>query len=414
MARRKNGRRDNGDGSLYPRKNRAGKVIGWVGAYGVREPSESGETTKKRKTVYAKTKEDAKALLAEAISAAKAPLEPARRADQAENPAQLVPEYLSSWLCESEHSLKVSAYRRYELSVRCHLSPAFADVPLDRLSPTHIQSLYQEKLRDGLSPRSVIHLHEALRRALNRAVMLGLISRNPCDGVQPPRARKTAMQPLDRQQAIRFLEAVRETKHEALFTLAITTGMRQGELLGLRWKDIDLDAASWKDIDLDAAIIRVSRSYVSWHSRGHGFTFVEPKSAGSRRVVALTPAASQSLHRHERLAKASGLHGLDCPVFSSESGTPLSPPNVIARHFKPILERTGLPDIRFHDLRHTCATLLLGQDVHPKIVQELLGHASIQLTLDTYSHYLPDMQEKAVDAMQSALQTPFQNEPPEV
>ncbi len=403
----KKGRRDKGDGAIYPRKNRKGKVIGWLGAYDTW--NESGE--KKRKTVYAKTKEDAKTLLAKAIAEAKldAPASLAGLSAEPEDPK--VSEYLSSWLSESEHSLKVSAYRRYELSVRCHLAPAFADVPLRALSPNHIQSLYQEKLRDGLSPRSVIHLHEALRRALNRATALGLITRNPCDGVQPPRAPKTAMQPLDRQQAIRFLEAVRETKHEALFTLAITTGMRQGELLGLRWKDIDLDAA----------IIRVSRSYVSWHSRGHGFTFVEPKSAGSRRVVALTPAASQSLHRHERLAKASGLHGLDCPVFSSESpvfssesGTPLSPPNVIARHFKPILERTGLPDIRFHDLRHTCATLLLGQDVHPKIVQELLGHASIQLTLDTYSHYLPDMQEKAVDAMQSALQTPFQNEPPEV
>lgn len=391
-------RRDNGDGSLYPRKNRAGKVIGWLGAYSIK--SESGyRSPTKRKRVYAKTRKPAKALLAEAISGNLANEEKGHQAATAGN--LKVSEYLSSWLSESEGSLKVSSYRRYEVSVRCHISPAIGSVRLSMLSPAHIQSLYQAKLQDGLSPRSVIHLHEAFRRALNRAVALGLITRNPCDGVQPPRAPKTAMQPLDRAQAIRFLEAVRGTKHEALFTLAITTGMRQGELLGLRWADVDLGRAR----------VRVSRSYVSWHSRGRGFTFVEPKSAGSRRVVALIPAASQPLHQHEERAKADGLHGATQPVFSTAQGTPPNPANLISRHFKPLLERAGLPDIRFHDLRHTCATLLLGQGVHPKIVQELLGHASIQLTLDTYSHYLPDMQEKAVDAMQSALETPFRDGP---
>ena len=109
--------------------------------------------------------------------------------------------------------------------------------------------------------------------------------------------------------------------------------------------------------------------------------------------------------------KADGLRGATRPVFSTAQGTPPNPANIISRHFKPILERAGLPPIRFHDLRHTCATLLLSQGVHPKIVQELLGHASIQLTLDTYSHYLPDMQEKAVEAMQSALEMPFRDEP---
>ncbi len=394
MAKGKNGRRrDKGDGAVYPRKNRKGKIIGYVGAYWVQSGASLGE--KKRKTVYAKTKEDAKALLANAIAEAKldAPASLAGLSAETEDPK--VSEYLSSWLSESEHSLKVSAYRRYELSVRCHLSPAFADVRLRALSPTHIQSLYQRKLRDGLSPRSVIHLHEALRRALNRAVALGLIPLNPCYGVEPPRAPRTAMRPLDGQQSRRFVEAVAKlgTRWEALFVLAITTGMRQGELLGLRWQDVDLERAR----------VRIGRSYVAWSARGRGFTFVEPKSSASRRVVALTPAASQSLCRHESVAKASGLHGLDLPVFSTAKGTPVNPANLISRHFKPILERAGLPDIRFHDLRHTCATLLLGQGVHPKIVQELLGHASIQLTLDTYSHYLPDMQEKAVDAMQSAL-----------
>lgn len=203
------------------------------------------------------------------------------------------------------------------------------------------------------------------------------------------------MQPLDRRQALRFLRGVRGSRFETLFVLAVTTGMRRGELLGLRWQDVDLD----RDI------IRVSRSYVAWHSRGRGDSYVEPKSAGSRRVVVLTPTAVESLSRHEDRTRESGLHGATLPVFSSASsaGTPINPGNLLSRHFKPILERAGLPDIRFHDLRHTCATLLLGEGVHPKIVQELLGHATIQLTLDTYSHYLPDMQEMAVDGMERAL-----------
>lgn len=385
----KNGRRDKGDGSLYPRKNRNGEVIGWVGAYWVRESGESG--TKKRRTVYANTRKEAKALLAEAISGNR---EEENRRQTAAVANLKVSEYLVSWLSEAEASLKVSSYRRYELSVRCHLYPAFSDVPLDRLSPSHIQSLYQSKLKDGLSPRSVIHLHEALRRALNRAVALGLISSNPCTGVQLPRAPRTVMEPLNREEARRFLRAVRGTKHEALFVLAITTGMRQGELLGLRWKDADLGDAR----------VRVSRSYVAWSARGRGYTFVDPKSAGSRRAIDLTPTAVASLHRHEREMRESGLYGKECPVFSSaSSGTPVNPANLVSRHFKPILERAGLANIRFHDLRHTCATLLLSQGVHPKYVQALLGHATIAMTLDLYSHWMPSMGRQAASAMDDAL-----------
>ncbi len=135
--------------------------------------------------------------------------------------------------------------------------------------------------------------------------------------------------------------------------------------------------------------MRVNRSFVSISGRGRGTTFVEPKSSASRRVVALTPVAVESLRRHERDMRTSGLDGGDVPVFSTAAGTPVLPQNVTVRHFQPLLKSAGLPRIRFHDMRHTCATLLLGQGVHPKIVQELLGHASIRLTLDTYSHYLP-------------------------
>ena len=135
--------------------------------------------------------------------------------------------------------------------------------------------------------------------------------------------------------------------------------------------------------------MRVGRSFVSFYGRGRGTTFVEPKSAAGRRVVALTPAATDGLRRHERNARESGLHGGDEPIFSTSAGTPPLPQNITVRHFQPILKRADLPRIRFHVLRHTCATLLLGEGVHPKIVQELLGHAPVRPTLDTYSHYPP-------------------------
>lgn len=233
MANSRGGkRRDSGDGSLYPRRNRAGKIIGWVGAYGVEE--ESGT---KRKTVYAKTRDDAKALLAKTIADRN---EGATHTGSLESDLE-VSEYLTSWLSDCEGALKVTSYRRYEHSVQRHLSPAIGDVGLSKLSPAHIQALYQAKLRDGLAPRTVIHLHEALRRALNRAVKLGLIAHNPCDGVEPPKAPKSPMQPLNREQSRRFVESVGATKWEAIFVLAITTGMRQGEMLGLRWSDTDLE-----------------------------------------------------------------------------------------------------------------------------------------------------------------------------
>ena len=392
MARqKKNGkkRREKGDGSVYPRKNRAGKVIGYVGAY--RVPGESGE--KKRRTVYARTRKEAKDLLAAAIAGAGE--EDGGETSPATTPK--VSEYLHSWLSESRSSLKVLSYGRYELSVRRHLAPAFSDVTLSSLSPSLIQRFYQSKLEKGLSPRSVIHLHEALRRALNRAVALGLLATNPCAGVQLPRAPRTTMQPFTREEAVRFLRAVRGSRFEALFVLAITTGMRRGELLGLRWQDVDLERAR----------VRVSRSYVAWSSRGGGDTYVEPKSAGSRRAIDLTPTAVEALSRHERRTKGSGLWGQDRPVFSSGSGdTPVNPGNLTSRHFKPILGRAGLPDIRFHDLRHTCATLLLGQGVHPKYVQTLLGHATIAMTLDLYSHWMPSMGRQAASAMDDALGSP--------
>jgi integrase len=177
--------------------------------------------------------------------------------------------------------------------------------------------------------------------------------------------------------------------------LAITTGLRRGELLGLRWEDVDLERGT----------LRVGRSLVREEGR---HTVGETKTRRGRRQVNLTPRTVNALKAHRkrqleermRLAGAYKDRGL---VFSTSVGTPVNPENLVNRSFKPLLKKAGLPEIRFHNLRHTCATLLLSRGVHPKLVQELLGHATIAMTLDTYSHYLPSMGDQAAEAMGDAL-----------
>jgi integrase len=247
-----------------------------------------------------------------------------------------------------------------------------------------------------LAPATVRKIHSTLHKALSQAVADGLIPRNAAD-VKAPRPAPDEMHPLSEPEARTFLETARETgdRFEALYVLAITTGLRRGELLGLRWADADLARGT----------LRVGRALVR---EGGRHVVGETKTKRGRRQVNLTPRTVAALKTHrkrqlEQRVRLAGLyedHGL---IFSSEKGSPLNPENLVKRSFKPLLKRAGLSNIRFHDLRHTCATLLLGRGVHPKIVQELLGHATIAMTLDTYSHYLPSMGDQASGAMGDAL-----------
>jgi len=258
-----------------------------------------------------------------------------------------------------------------------------------------IVAFYPLETEDPI-PATVRKIHSTLHKALSQAVADGLIPRNAAD-VKAPRPAPDEMHPLSEAEARTFLETVRETgdRFEALYVLAITTGLRRGELLGLRWDDADLDRGT----------LRVGRALVR---EGGRQVLGETKNRRGRRQVNLTPRTMAALKAHrkrqlEQRVKLASLyedHGL---IFSSEHGTPLNPENLVKRSFKPLLNKAGLPEIRFHDLRHTCATLLLGRGVHPKIVQELLGHVTIAMTLDTYSHYLPSMGDQASGAMGEAL-----------
>jgi integrase len=223
-----------------------------------------------------------------------------------------------------------------------------------------------------------------------------MVPRNAAD-VKAPRPTPEEMRPFSEDEARTFLEVVRQSgeRFEGLYVLAISTGLRRGELLGLRWDDVDLERGT----------LRVGRALVR---EGGRHTLGETKTRRGRRQINLTPRTVNALkaHRKKQLEwkmRLAGLYKDYGLIFASEVGTPVNPENLVKRSFKPLLKKASLPEIRFHDLRHTCATLLLGRGVHPKLVQELLRHATIAMTLDTYSHYLPSMGDQAAGAMGDAL-----------
>src|ERR671920_1278969 len=344
----------------------------------------------KRKYVYGRKYKDVERKLAEAMG-------DAARGIYFDDENQTVAQYMERWLEDSaKGDLGHRAYHNYRLQIRRHISPAFARLKLSKLTAAHIQSLYAAKLRDDLKPSSVRYIHAVLHCALKKALELRLIPRNPAASARPPKIRQEEITPLDAHQARLLLEAAKHDRFECLYILSLTCGLRMGEALGLKWSDIDLDAGT----------LRVHRQ-LQRIREGGGLVFSEPKNA-SRRTIDLPQRAVEALKSHrkrqlEEQLRAGGKWQDNGLVFASRKGTPLDAQNIVNRYFKPLLRRSGLPDIRWHDLRHTCATLLLSRGTHPKLVQHLLGHASIQLTLDRYSHWIPSMGRQAANGMDEAL-----------
>ncbi len=309
-------------------------------------------------------------------------------------PRQTVGQFFTQWLAAVQPSLRPRTFVGYEQLVRLHVVPDLGPLSLTKLSPQHLQRLYASRLDAGLSSTTVNHLHALIHKALSNAVRWGMLQRNIADLVDPPRSRHFAIATLSPEQARAFLAAARGHRLEALYVLAVTTGMRQGELLGLRWRDVDVDAGTLQ--------IRGSLQ-----ATPEGRRILEPKTAGSRRRVALSKQPIDALRRHrvaqaeERLRLGAGWEDSDL-VFCSAAGHPITASG-LRRSFEPLLKRAGLPRMRFHDLRHTAATLLLGRGVHPKVVSEMLGHTRISTTLDLYSHVSMTMQQQAADAFDAIL-----------
>ena len=376
----------NGEGSIYPHKKN-GKKVGYRGAYWVHTAEGP-----KRRYVSGKTREEVHDKLIEALGS--------RAQGLVFDAGSLtIGEYLTRWLEDSVRgTVRVSTYEVHRHMIQPHIVPALGRLKLKDLNPAHVRALYREKLDSGLSAATVRKMHSILRKALKQAVLDGLIPRNVCEAVKPPKVERKEITPLDRQQAKALLEAASGDRLEALYVLAVHTGMREGELLGLKWEDVDLERG----------LLRLRHALVR---EGGKVVLGDLKTPKSRRSVRLTAVATNALRGHleRQLAEMERMGSLYQPgglVFATEHGTLINPSNLRNRSFKPLLRRAfgeARPDICFHDLRHTCATLLLTQGTHPKLVQELLGHATIAMTLDTYSHFLPSMGEQTVRAMEAAL-----------
>jgi integrase len=317
-----------------------------------------------------------------------------------------VGDYLRRWLRDyAAHNVAPSTLTRYRGIIENHLIPALGSLRLRDLRPGHIQDAYARflgpegrasKHKHGpLSARTVLHHHRLIKEALAQAVRWQDVSHNAADGVSAPRPARPEMRVLGAEEVSWLLEAAAETPLYALVYLALHTGLRQGELLGLRWQDIDLDRGT----------LHVQRT--AQRLKGQGVIYRPPKSHRSSRPVSLSPEVVALLREHRRLQVEHKLRvgpayrGLGL-VFASPLGGPMDAGN-LRRAFARLLDRAALPRIRFHDLRHTAATLMLTAGVHPKVVSERLGHATVALTLDTYSHVLPDLQRDAAEALDRVL-----------
>jgi integrase len=379
-------KRGNGEGSIYPVRDKDGKVKGYRAAYVVYTADGM-----KRRYLSGKKREDVRDKLAKAL---------ANRADGLvfDDENLTVGEYLDRWLSDSvRDTVRESTYSRDKYLATNHVKPTLGRLKLKNLNALHLQGLYRDHLDSGLSGSTVQKIHHVLHKALAQAVRWNFITCNPADDVKAPTPTPKQMHPLSASEARRLLEAAREDRLEALYVLAIHTGMRRGELLGLKWADIDLENAT----------VRVRRT-LTRTDNGRRLALGEPKTKKSRRTVRLTQRAVEALRSHrarqvkEKL-RVGSLYRDQGLVFAGEGGGFINPSNLRQRIFAPLLKQADLPQITFHDLRHTCASLLFQRNVHPKFVQELLGHASVAITLDTYSHMLPGMGGEAAHAIDEAL-----------
>ena len=307
-------------------------------------------------------------------------------------------EYLDRWLeTAAKARLSERVFADYKYLLDLYAREVIGGKRISDLRAMDIQLLYAAMQERGLSSRTVRYVNAVLSSALKQAVKWGVIARNPASLVELPKIQRKEMQALSTEDAVKFLKAAAEDRYSVLFTLALITGMRPEEYLGLQWKDIDLQNGV---ITVQRAVIE--RNKIGWY-------FSEPKTTTSRRSIPIPQSLLQALtkHKHKQLEerlKAGAIYQDYDLVFATREGHPLLRRNIVRRHFKPILKRAGLPEsLRLYDLRHSCATLLLAANENPKVVGERLGHASIRMTMDVYSHVLPTMQRAASDKLELLL-----------
>jgi integrase len=372
-------RRGHGEGNVYRRAD---------GRWAARVSVGYRNGKRSRRWVYGKTRGEVANKLRDTIQSHQqgSLVEPGR---------VTVGQFLTRWLEDcARPKLRPRTLVSYTQMIRLHIAPGLGPIPIQRLTPQQIQSWLNDRRKAGLSPRTCQYARAILRSALEQGLRWGVVSRNVSTLVESPRVPRHEIRPLQPDQARALLEAVRAHRLGALFTVALALGLRQGEALGLQWDAVDFQAGA---LAVRRALQRVGKQW----------QLVEPKSERSRRVIALPRVAVVALRAHRvRQKRERLLAGGDWKeagfVFTTRMGTPLDPIN-LTKTFKRLLRAAGLPSIRFHDLRHTAATFLLAQGVDARTIMETLGHSQISLTLNTYSHVLPSLQQDAARRMNSLL-----------
>jgi integrase len=371
-------RRVRGEGSVFQRQD--GR---WVASI----PLGNG----KKKILYFETRKEAEQAKRRALNE----LEQRRLVT---GPDQTFNDYLEYWLNIQQIALKEGTYSMYHRYLTRCIVPELGYVKLQKLTGDMFQSVYTKWLKEGMSPNTVRLIHSIVAKALGDAVKWKKLPFNPAKDATPPREEKRNMTVLDLEQAKALLEYARFTKFDCLLHVALL-GLRRGELLGLKWQDIDFSKAELK--------IQRSLSYIHNPATGH-YEFVEgkPKTATSCRVISLPQFVIDALllHREGQLFRQSHSYQWQHKdlVFCTEHGGYINPGNLWVE-FKELLKNAGLPQIRFHDLRHSAASIWLALGINPKIIQELLGHSNISITLDTYSHILPIMHKEVMNTLDASF-----------
>jgi integrase len=405
-------KRGQNEGSIYQRKDgrwAAAVNLGWA------------DGRRLRKTYYGETRKEVQEALTRALSDIQKGL-------PLLSEKQSVSDYLAWWLENVVKStVRPSTWTSYEELVSLHLRPALSNIALAKLTPQHVRSLLTAKIASGLSTRRVQYVHAVLRAALNTAVKDQLVIRNAAAIVKPPRVIGKEVQPLTPAEARRFLNHIKGNRLEALFTVAISLGLRQGEALGLRWSDVNFEAGTLRvryalqrlkprknrgHVDPDEDSLRTASGELP------GFHLVEPKTKQSRRTIAIPKRTlsalveHKTLQSHERLLAGTawktpilscegGRIAVDDLVFVTRFGNPFDAPTVTHR-FQALLTGAGIGHHRFHDLRHTAATLLAIQGVHPRAIQAALGWENLSM-LNRYAHFVEEQRKAVATAMDAIL-----------
>ncbi|MDA1127251.1 MAG: site-specific integrase [Chloroflexi bacterium] len=302
---------------------------------------------------------------------------------------ETVSQFLNRWLqTYAATNTTLRTQEGYRGNIQRYIAPAIGSVELQKLTPQHIQKMYAGLLERGLGNRTVLHVHRVLRKALQDGVKWGLLVRNVADAATSPRPENKEMEMWDTETISRFIDTIEGHRFRDFYLLALLTGMRRSELCGLKWDNVDLVAGRLSVVSTLQRII------------GKGLVEGQPKTRRSRRSIALSPQAVDVLHamrgqQMEYQLAAGPLWQSTGYVLTQVDGRPMNPIKV-TQEFTALVRKAGLPHLTLHGLRHAHATLLLTAGVHPKVVSERLGHSNIAITMDTYSHVMPGLQEEAV------------------